>query len=88
VDVNAIREALHARPFQAFRLRLADGRELTIPHPDFIAVSPRRIVVINAADESTSILEPLLIVSLEFTGPAPSAPPPAGDNGSSAAGPA
>lgn len=80
MDVNAIREALHARPFQAFRLRLADGRELTVPHPDFVAVSPRRIVVINPADESTAILEPLLIVWLEYAGPAPIAPPPNGDS--------
>jgi hypothetical protein len=87
MDVNAIREALHARPFQVFRLRLADGRELTVPHPDFVAVSPRRVVVINAADEATSILGPLLIVSLEFTGPAPNVPPD-GANGGSVAGPA
>jgi hypothetical protein len=68
MDVNAIREALHRQPFVPFALRLADGRELRVPHRDFVAVSARRVVVINAQDESTSILEPLLIVSLEVAG--------------------
>lgn len=66
METNAIREALHRQPFQPFSLRLADGRELIVPHPDFVAVSNRRVVVINSQDESTSLLEPLLIVSLEF----------------------
>ena len=67
MDAAAIRDAMHAQPFTPFRLRLADGRELIVPHPDFIAVAPngRRIVVFNAGDDSMAILEPLLIVSLE-----------------------
>jgi hypothetical protein len=68
--INAIREATRAQTFQPFRL--ADGREVLIPHPDFIAVAPggRRVIVFHQ-DETMSILEPLLIVSLEF--PAPNA---------------
>jgi hypothetical protein len=65
MELNAIREALHRQPFRPFSLRLADGRELFVPHPDFVALSPRRVIVINSQDESHSILEPLLIVSLE-----------------------
>ena len=66
MEINAIREALYRQPFRSFSLRLADGRELFVPHPDFVAVSPRRIVVINHQDESTAILEPLLIVSVDY----------------------
>ncbi len=71
MDVTAIREAMRALPFRPFRLRLADGRELLIPHPDFMAVAPngRRVVAFNPADDSLSILEPLLILALE-TAPA------------------
>lgn len=68
MDVAAIREAIHAQPFRPFTLRLADGRALLVPHPDFVAVSPRRVAVISAQDESLAVLEPLLIVSLEYTG--------------------
>lgn len=68
MDANAIREALHLHPFKPFTLRLADGRALQVPHPDFVAVSTRRVIVINSADESMSVLEPILIVSLDYAG--------------------
>ena len=64
MDIQGIREALHRQPFEPFTIRLADGRFLRIPHPDFVAVGPRRIVVVGE-DDSWSIIEPLLIVSLE-----------------------
>jgi hypothetical protein len=66
MEVSAIREAMHRQPFRPFSLRLADGRELFVPHPDFVALSPRQVVVIHHQDESTAILEPLLIVSVEY----------------------
>ena len=74
MDIKVLRDELHREPFRPFRLRLADGRELFVPHPDFVAVSPRRVVVIDPHDESMSIIEPLLIVSIEtWTERAPSA---------------
>ncbi len=71
MEINAIRESMHAQPFQPFRLRLADGRELTVRHREFIAIAPngRRVVVFNDQDNSMSVLEPLLIVSLEVATP-------------------
>jgi hypothetical protein len=66
MDLAAIQEALHKQPFLPFTFRLADGRALTVPHPDFVAISPRRVIVINPQDESHSVLEPLLIVSIEY----------------------
>jgi hypothetical protein len=68
MDINALRDALHKQPFEPFLMRLADGRSLSVPHPDFVAVSKRRVVVIDAQTEATSHIEPLLIVSLEFQG--------------------
>ena len=67
MDVAGIREALHRQPFQPFALRLADGRSLRVPHPDFVAVGERRVVVV-AADDSWSAIESLLVVSLDFDG--------------------
>jgi hypothetical protein len=64
MDISGIREALHKQPFEPFVIRLADGRSLPISHPDFVAVGRRRIVVIGR-DDSTSMIEPLLIVSLD-----------------------
>ena len=36
--LEAVREALHAQPFEPFDLKLVDGRAFTIRHPDFAAV--------------------------------------------------
>ncbi len=73
MDIQGIREALHREPFEPFAIRLADGRSLPVPHPDFVALGPRRIVVV-AEDDSWSVIEPLLIVSLDQNGARASAP--------------
>jgi hypothetical protein len=65
MDIAGIREALHKEPFEPFAISLADGRSLAVPHPDFVAVHPRRIIVI-ADDGSWSVIEPLLIASLDY----------------------
>lgn len=77
MDIAGVREVLHKQPFEPFVMRLADGRSLPVPHPDFIAVAPRRILVV-AEDSTWTIVEPLLIVSLDQM-PAKHK----GDNGSS-----
>ena len=64
MDIAGVREALHKQPFQPFVIRLADGRSLPVSHRDFVAIGPRRIVVVEE-DDSWSIVEPLLIVSLD-----------------------
>ena len=64
MDIAGVREALHAQPFVPFALRLADGRALPVPHPDFVALTPRRVIV-GATDDTWSVVEPLLIVSLD-----------------------
>jgi hypothetical protein len=64
MDIQGVREALHREPFQPFSIRLADGRSLPVPHPDFVAVGKRRLVVIDE-DDGWSFVEPLLIVSLD-----------------------
>lgn len=68
MNVDVIREALRKQPFRPFAFRLADGRELSVSHPDFVALSPRQVIVVHPQDESVSWLEPLLIVSLEYAG--------------------
>ncbi len=67
MDIAGVREALHREPFEPFAIRLADGRSVAVKHPEFVALTPRRIIVI-ADDEvgSWSVIEPLLIVSLDY----------------------
>jgi hypothetical protein len=63
MDLNGLREAILKQPFQPFAIRPADGRSIAIRHPELVAVSQRRAVVIQD-DDSCLWLEPLLIVSL------------------------
>jgi hypothetical protein len=67
MDSRGIREALLQRPFIPFQMRLADGRELTVRHPEYVAVSARNILFINDQDEAITWIEPLLVVTLDFT---------------------
>jgi hypothetical protein len=68
MDIGGIREALHKQPFEPFTLRLADGRTLGVGHRDFVALHPRRIIVVND-DASWSVVEPLLVVSIDYNPP-------------------
>lgn len=67
MDLQGIREALRRQPFEPFSISLADGRSLAVPHPEMVAVGKRRIIVVEA-DDSWSVVEPLLIVSLDYNG--------------------
>jgi hypothetical protein len=40
-------------------------RSLPVPHPDFVAATPRLVVVVSS-DGSRSVVEPLIIVSLDY----------------------
>ena len=77
MDLNTIRHALREQPFRPFDLCLADGRRVSVKHPEFVAMN-QRIVIVTDEESATKILEPLLILSLE-----PSPPGGKGGNGSS-----
>jgi hypothetical protein len=70
MDIDGIRVALHKEPFQRFTIRLAAGCALPVPHPDFVALAPRRLIVV-AEDSSWSVVEPLMVVSLDYEGARP-----------------
>ena len=67
MDLAGIRAAIYRQPFRPFSLRLTDGRSLPVRHPEFVAVGRRRAIVI-AEDDSWSVIEPLLVVSLDYEG--------------------
>ncbi len=67
MDLQGIREALRRQPFEPFSICLADGRSLPVPHPEMVAIGKRRIIVVKP-DDAWSVIEPLLIVSLDYDG--------------------
>jgi hypothetical protein len=67
-----IRQVLQSVPFRPFRLRLADGREFAVTHPDYIAIGENGRSILHydsERDNTTTILEPLLIISIEYPPP-------------------
>ncbi len=81
MQTPALREALQARPFRPFTIRLTDGRSLPVPHPELVGIAGRTVFVASPVqDESYSLLDSVLIVSLNFT--AATAPGPDGGGGS------
>jgi len=43
--LDDFRQLVHAQPFKPFRLHLADGKSLRVPHPDFMLVARDTIVI-------------------------------------------
>ena len=54
--------------FTPFALRLSDRRRLPVPHRDFIALSPKVVVVIGE-DQLAMSISPLHIVSIDDMAP-------------------
>jgi hypothetical protein len=63
MNVEQIRKRLHEE-FTPFILRLSDGRQVSVPHPDYIAVGRHVVIVLDDEDFSVKI-DPLHIVSLD-----------------------
>ncbi|MFZ4731848.1 MAG: hypothetical protein ACOYK7_04835 [Pirellulales bacterium] len=70
MTVEQFREALRSRPFRPFTLHLADGRAVTVRHPEWALASPSgRTTVVMHPDDSMNIIDLLLVTDLEFGQP-------------------
>ena len=69
---NQIQEAVKAQPFRPFLLRLADGRNYRVDHPEFAMLSPNGMELLFVADDQGihQICTPL-IVEIETPGALP-----------------
>jgi hypothetical protein len=63
-----IRELLQASPFRPFVIRMADGREYRIDHPDFVLASPNEwsYVTVEEPKGRVHLLPPVMITSVEL----------------------
>ena len=65
-----IRELVHGAAFKPFRLHLADGKSLRVPHPGFVLVGKEQLVVATELPHETpgelNIVPYEQIVRLEF----------------------
>jgi hypothetical protein len=77
MTAEQFRRVREANPFRPFKIRLADGRELFVPHRDFVSQSPGgRTILVYHNDDSWSAVDLYLVTELEVLAPT--------DSGSSA----
>ncbi len=64
--LEEIRKRLRDIPFRKFYVRLADGRKIMVPHPDFVWMPAPGVLHIWVEKEKASEhINPLLILSVE-----------------------
>lgn len=57
---------LRAAPFQPFDIHLADGRALSVRHPEMVAITGGgRTIGVAATDETIEIVDLLLVTTLK-----------------------
>jgi hypothetical protein len=66
--IQDIRKLYEARPFRPFIIHMADGRRVTVEHPEFLAFNPAaRSVIVVEPRGSTHRIDILLVTDLEET---------------------
>ncbi len=66
MKIEDLKKAKDQRPFQPFLIRMADGREVRVSHPDAIAWGPElpRIALVVVPDGGWEVIDIALITSL------------------------
>jgi hypothetical protein len=65
MTVESIRRVLDAKPFQPFNLHLADGRSISIDHPEFVAYTGAgRTLFVGGVGEEFELVDLLLVLSI------------------------
>ncbi len=73
MTIEQVRVAYNSRPFQPFILHVADGRNVSVHHPENMAFSPSgRTITVYQPDDTSHVVDLLLVTDLE-TRPAPRA---------------
>ncbi len=78
-----IRSLIRAQPFRPFILKLADGRQFVVAHPEFVAMPPKSLnVVVFSDDDAAHYIDIANILEVEVLPEGmPVIPPRADDNG-------
>ncbi len=66
MKINEIRNLLHAQPFRAFLVHVADGGRILVKHEDFVALAPAgREMFVYQPDGSWQIVDVPLVTRLQ-----------------------
>ena len=65
MTIEQLKNLHQATPFRPFTLHLADGRQVPVPHRDFLSHSPSgRTVIVYGTGESFDVIDLPLVTSL------------------------
>jgi len=65
--IEKVRDFYNAQPFHPFVMHLADGRQIPVQHPEFIATAPSgRTVTVYQPDDTLNVVDLLLVTDLEM----------------------
>ena len=66
MTIEQLKNLHQATPFRPFTLHLADGRQIPVPHREFLSHSPSgRTVIVYGEGESFDVIDLLLVTSLK-----------------------
>jgi hypothetical protein len=65
MTINELKKAYSSQPFKPFDIYLADGRQVEVPHPEFMAMSPTaRTIIVFRGDGDYHVIDLLLVTDL------------------------
>jgi hypothetical protein len=66
MTIGQLRRMHQAEPFQPFDIHLADGRILSVPHPEVLAIVPGgRNIIVGLDDGTFEIIDLPLVTNLK-----------------------
>lgn len=71
--IEELKKMKDRRPFEPFLIRMADGREVPVKHPDAVSWDPDqvRIAVCGVPGGGTEVIDVALVTSLSLPAPIP-----------------
>ncbi len=69
MKAESLQEVIHASPFRPFVIRIADGKQVVVPHPEWIVFQGNRTAVVMESDDRLHIIDIGLVTRLAFDPP-------------------
>ncbi len=66
MTIEQIRKLHEARPFQPFRIHMADGRNIDVRRPEILGHGGGRTMYVHTGTERGEFIDLLLVTSLEL----------------------
>jgi hypothetical protein len=67
MTIEQLRNFYSAQPFRPFVLHLANGRQVAVHHPEFLAAAPSgRTITVYQPDDTLNVVDLLVVTDLEI----------------------